>query len=177
MDALDFQEDVEQLFRDVFKENPASRPTAMDLLQKPVISSAHEYVACFDEYYDSEDAEEVDSIPPQTADFSSLDIDAAHEVAHISSSSHQSLHSVEDIVGELPQFDSQNLMRGRGGSQDSGVGADLDNSVNSSLFGVQLSMRSSSSGSGTGQSQLLHQDSGLEDMPGGECPLPDRPDE
>ena len=168
------EEEVKQLFRDVLKKDPSSRPTAMDLLQKPVILSACDYGACFNEYYDSEDAEDLDSVPPQTADFMAMDSDS-RELSHISSSGHPSLSSFGDVVCELPQFvENQNPNRG---SQDSGVGGDLDTGINSGLFSAQVSMRSSSSGSAAAQSRLVHQDSGLEDMPRGDCPLPDRPGE
>ena len=177
MDDLDVDPEVKQLFRDVFKEDPASRPTAMDLLQKPMISSAYEYGICFDEYYESEDSEGFESLPPQTADFSAMDSGPHETSSHMSSSGHPSLNSMGDVVGDLPKFvESPTVIRGRR-SQDSGVGGDLENSINGgTMFGAQLSMRSSSSGS-AGQSRLVHQDSGLEDMVGGECAHPERPGE
>ena len=175
MGNLEVEPDVKQLFVDVLKKDPASRPTARDLLQKPVITSAHEYGTYFDECYDSEDAVGVDSVHPLTANFMLMENDV-RELSHISSSGHPSLNSCGDVVGELPQF--QNRAQDQGGSQDSGVGGDLEKNVNSSLFGAQTSMRSSSSGSVAGLSLLLHQDSGLDrDMSGGECTFPGRPGE
>ena len=170
LDSLDVEEEVKQLFRDVFKAEPSSRPTAWDLLQRPVISSAVKYARYFDECYESE--EELDSVPPTTGDFSLID-NGAHEISHVSSSSHHS--SIGDVVADLPKF-VENQARDRGASQDSGVMGmgDLESSANAAMFGAQLSMRSMSSGSG-GPARLVHQDSGLEDM--AECPHPDRPGE
>ena len=172
LDKLDVEPEVKQLFKDVFRKDPASRPTALELLNRPVIKTAAEYERYFDECYDSEDAEESSSAPA-TAEFSTMD-DHPHEVSHTSTNS---CHSVGDEVGSLPQFtEGQNLNRCRG-SQDSGVATDLENSVNGSMFGAQLSMRSSSSGSAA-QQRFVHQDSGtLEDMNASECPQPDRPGE
>ena len=171
LNKLDVDPAVKQLFIDVFKKDPASRPTAMDLLQRPVIVSAVDYGRFFDDCYDSEGVEELDSVPLQTADFSSIN-NGIHE---LSSSSHPSLHSMGDMVPELPQF-VEKTSRDRGSSQDSGV-VDLEGSVNSAIFGAQLSMRSSSSGSGGQQARLLHQDSGLDDMNTHDSPQTERPGE
>ena len=165
------KEEVKQLFRDVFVKDPSSRPTAMDLLKRPIINSAEEYAIYFDESCDSEDSEELDSISTKGGDYSSMEPGVA-EVSHISTmSSNQTMSSLGDKVGDLPCFNgSQGSKRnGNGsgrGSQDSGVGGDLESSFTGSVvFGAQLSMRSSSSSSTT-QQHWMHQDSGLEDMTG-----------
>ena len=181
LDELDIDPEVEQLFLDVFHSDPQSRPGAMELLKRPIISSAVEYGRYFDECYDSEDAEDIEASPAVECDNSTPMTDISQHISMTSSGGQSSMHSLGDKVGELPQFpcSSQQLQRNRG-SQDSGVGGDVENSIGSSaVFDSQMSLRSSSSGSGRSggiQQTLSHQDSGLEDClvaaAAGECSQP-----
>ena len=172
LNKLDVEPEIKQLFIDVFRKEPMLRPSAVELLNRPVIMNAVEYGRYFDEYYDSEDAEELD--PASTTGCDDIPIaEGPQQISLTSSSSQVSFHSIGDEVSELPQFPC-NQQRNRG-SQDSGVGGDLENSIGSSaVFGSQKSMRSSSSGSNkrNNQQRLLHQDLGLEDMIDGECSQP-----
>ena len=169
LNKLNVEDEVKQLFIDVFRKEPTLRPSAVELLNRPVIMNAVEYGRYFDECYDSEDAEELE--PVSTTDIPIAEV--PQQISLTSSSSQVSFHSIGDEVSELPQFPC-NQQRDRG-SQDSGVGGDLESSIGSSaMFGSQMSMRSSSSGSNksNNQQRLSHQDSGLEDMNGGECSQP-----
>lgn len=174
LDDLDVDDEVKQLFIDVFRKDHSSRPTAFDLLQRPVIRSATDYAQYFDDVYDSEDSEEIESAPL----ISYVQMESnVQEISLVSSNSHSSMTSLGDKVPDLPHFsENQNMKRGRGASQDSGVSGDLENSLNgSSVYGAQLSMRSSSSGS-CGQQRLVHQDSGVEDVVAmQDCSQADRP--
>ena len=160
--------------------DPLSRPSAMELLNRPIISSAVEYGRYFDECYDSEDAEDLEASPAVECDNSMPIADVPQHISLSSSSGGQSLslHSLGDKVSELPQFPCGDPRQERNrGSQDSGVGGDLESSFGSSaIFASQMSARSLSSGSnrsgGSQQQRLSHQDSGLEDslVPiAGEC--------
>ena len=178
MDRLDVDPEVKQLFVDVLQVDPLSRPTAMELLNRPIISSAVDYGRYFDECYDSEDAEDLEASPAVECDDSIPITEVPQHISLSSSSGGQSLslHSLGDKVSELPQFPCSNPRqqdRNRG-SQDSGVGGDLESSFGSSaVFTSQMSGRSLSSGSsrsgGSQQQRLSHQDSGLEDSLVGEC--------
>ena len=178
LDALDVDPEVKQLFIDVFHCDPQLRPGALELLNRPIISSAVEYGRYFDECYDSEDAEDLEASPATECENSIPIADVPQHISLTSSGGQISMHSLGDEVGELPQIPCGNnpLQRNRG-SQDSGVG-DVENSVGSSvMFGSQMSTRSSSSGSNRSgnQQRLSHQDSGLEDSMiamAGECSQP-----
>ena len=173
LDALDVDAEVKQLFIDVFRKDPQSRPGAIDLLSRPIISSAVKYGCYFDECYDSEDAEGAEASP--VTGCGSMYITEVPLISLTSYGSQGSLHSLGDKVGELPQIPCGNSLQRDRGSQDSGVGGDLETtSVGSSsaVFGSRMSMRSASSGSSRGgnQQMLSHQDSGLKgSMIGGEC--------
>ena len=176
-DELDVDPEVKQLFIDVLRKDPQSRPGAIELLNRPIISSAVEYGRYFDECYDSEDAESAEASPAIECDDSIPIADVPQQISLASSGGQSSLHSLGDKVGELPQIPCGNSLQRDRGSQDSGVGGDLETtSVGSSsaMFGSQMSMRSASSGSSRGgnQQMLSHQDSGLEDLMGGECSQP-----
>ena len=174
LNTLNVEPEVKQLFIDVFHKDPTLRPSAVELLNRPVIRSAVEYGCYFDECYDSEDAEELE--PLSTTDIPIAEV--PQQISLTSSSGQVSFHFIGDEVSELPQFPcNQQLNRG---SQDSGVEGDLESSIGSSaMFGSQMSMRSSSSGNnksntsrmsmktGSGssnQQKNLYQDSGMEDM-------------
>ena len=155
LDVLNVDPEVKQLFIDVFHSDPQLRPGALELLNRPIISSAVEYGRYFDELecYDSEDAEDIEA-SPITKD------DDGGQI---------SLHSPRDKVGELLQIPYGNRLQhiqGSSNSEDSGVGRDFGSSVRS---GSQIS----SSSSGGYWQRHSHQDSGLEDTiagePGGEC--------
>ena len=168
LDELDIDPEAKQLFIDVLRQDPQSRPGAMELLNRPIISSAVDYGRYFDECYDSEDAEDLEASPAVECDDSIPTAEVSqHPMSLASSGGQSSLRSLGDKVGDLPHFpcSSEQLQRNRG-SQDSGVGGDVENSIGSSaVFSSQASMRSSSSGSNRGGNQhmLPHQDSGLED--------------
>ena len=174
LDNLDVDDEVKQLFVDVFRRDPKSRPGAIELLNRPIIRSAIEYGQYFDDYYDSEDTEELDS------DHIPISAEAVQHISLGSSGDQISLHSLGDKVGDLPNIACGNPLQHCGrGSQDSGVGTDLENDIGGvagTVFGAQISMRSLSSGSsrssGNQQQRFLHQDSGMEEMLGGECPQP-----
>jgi hypothetical protein len=179
LNDLDIEPEVRELFIEVFQKDPLLRPGALELLNRPIISSAVEYGRYFDECYDSEDAEDLEASPAVECDDSIPIADVPQHISLASSSGGQSsLHSLGDKVSELPQFPcgNQHLQRNRD-SQDSGMGGDLENSIGSSAdFASQMSARSLSSGSsrsgGNQQQRLSHQDSGLEDSLvgiGGEC--------
>ena len=178
LDALDVDPEVKQLFIDVFHSDPQLRPGALELLNRPIISSAVEYGRYFDECYDSEDAEDLEASPALECENSLPVADVPQHLSLTSSSGQISLHSMGDEVGEMPQFPCGNPLQRNRGSQDSGVGGDLENSVGSSaMFGSQMSMRSSSSGSNRSDNRhmMSHQDSGLEDSMiaiAGECSQP-----
>ena len=171
MDRLDVDPEVKQLFVDVLQVDPLSRPTALELLNRPIISSAVDYGRYFDECYDSEDAEDLEASPAVECDDSIPIADVPQHISLSSSSGGQSLslHSLGDKVSDLPQFPCSNPRQDRNrGSQDSGVEGDLESSFGSSaVFTSQMSGRSMSSGSsrsgGSQQQRLSHQDSGLED--------------
>ena len=168
LDDLDVDSEVKQLFIDVLRKDPQSRPGAIELLNRPLISSAVEYGRYFDECYDSEDAEDLEASPAAECDDSLPIADVPQQISLTSSGGHSSLHSLGDKVGELPQIPCGVQLQRNRGSQDSGVGGDLENGIaGSNVYGSQvsqMSMRSSSSGSRGGNQQILsHQDSGLED--------------
>ena len=171
LDALDVDPKVKQLFIDVLRKDPQSRPRAIELLNRPIISSAIEYACYFDKCYDSEDAEDLEASPAADCDASVPIADVPQQISLTSSGGHSSLHSLGDKVGELPQIPCGVQLQRNRGSQDSGVGGDLENSIAGSNVAVcgsqvsQMSMRSSSSGSSRGGNQqiLSHQGSGLDD--------------
>ena len=178
LDDLDVDSEVKQLFIDVLRKDPQSRPGAIELLNRPLISSAVEYGRYFDECYDSEDAEDLEASPAAECDDSLPIADVPQQISLTSSGGHSSLHSLGDKVGELPC--GVQLQRNRG-SQNSRVGGDLKNSVTRGFSGQQnmlilrdsgvsgssqMTARSSDSGS-SNQQRLLDQDSGLEDRIGG----------
>jgi hypothetical protein len=63
LNDLDIELEVKQLFIDVFQRDPLLRLGMMELLNRPIISSAMEYGCYFDECYDSEDAEDLEASP------------------------------------------------------------------------------------------------------------------
>ena len=66
---MDIDPEVKQLFIDVLRVDPLSRPTAMELLNRPIISSAVEYGCYFDEIYDElEDTEDLEASPTTNYD-------------------------------------------------------------------------------------------------------------
>ena len=168
LDALDIDVDVRQLFVDVLRRDPMLRPGALNLLNRPIISSAVDYGRYFDECYDSEDTEDLEASPAVECDDSVPTAEISqHPISLASSGSQSSLHSLWDKVGDLPHFpcSSEQLQQNRS-SQDSGVGGDVEKSIGSSaVFSSQASMRSSNSGSNRGGNQhmLPRQDLGLED--------------
>ena len=152
LDALDVDPEVKQLFIDVFHSDPQLRPGALELLNRPIISSAVKYNCYFDECYDSEDAEDLEASPASK-------YDGGGQI---------SLHSLGDEVDELPQIPYDNPLqhtRGSSNSEDSGVGRDFGSSVRS---GSQISSSSSSNY----RQRRSCQDSGLEDMIADECSQP-----
>ena len=158
LDELDVDLEVKQLFIDVLRKDPLSRPGTLDLLNRPIISSAVDYGCYFDEcyMYVNEDTEDQEASP--TTESRNVSISEVPQILLTSSYGGRiSLHSLGDEVGELPQIPHGNrqlkLIRG---SQDSGVEVDMESS------GSRVSMRSSS-GSSNQHIKLLHQDSGLED--------------
>ena len=153
LDRLDVDPEVKQLFIDVLQVDPLSRPTAIELLNRPIISSAVDYGRYFDECYNSEDAdsEDLEASPAVECDDSIPIAEVPQHISLSSSSGGQSLslHSLGDKVSELPQFPCSNPRQDHNrGSQDSGVGGDLESSFRSStVFTSQMSGRSLSSGS------------------------------
>ena len=104
MYELDIEPEVKQLFIDVFRKDPQSRPLAHMLLDRPIISSAVEYVRYFDEIFDElEDAEDLEA-PPTTNFEDSLPItDMQQQTSLISPTSPTSLHSMvqEEKIGKV----------------------------------------------------------------------------
>ena len=150
LDALDVDPEVKQLFIDVFHSDPQLRPGALELLNRPIISSAAEYGRYFDECYDSEDAEDLEASPALEC---GSDIPIADVPQHISLTSFGSQISLGDELGELPLITSdQKHIHSH--SQDSRVHA----------LSSQMIVRSS--GRLTDSSKVLDQDSGLEDKIG-----------
>ena len=150
MDRLDVDPEVKQLFIDVLQVDPLSRPTAMELLNRPIISSAVDYGHYFDECYDSEDTEDLEASPAVECDDSIPIADVPQHISLSSSSGGQSLslHSLGDKVSELPQFPGSNQqLHPDRGSQDSGVMESIVGSSTCTVF----------------EQRLSHQDSGLED--------------
>lgn len=142
LNKLDSDPNVKQLFIEVFRKDPQSRPSALQLLKQPIISSAVEYECYFDECYDSEDAEDLEASP-------AAKYDGGGQI---------SLHSLGDEMGELlqiPYGNPRQHIRGSSNSEDSGVGRDFGSSVRS---GSQISSSSSSSY----QQRVSCSDSGLE---------------
>ena len=176
LDNLEVDDEVKQLFIDVLRKDPLSHPGAIELLNRQIISSAVEYGRYFDECYDSEDAEDLEASPALECEDNIPIADVPQNISMASSGGQISMHSLGDELGELPQNPYGDPLQQRNrGSQDSGVGGDIENSVGSSVvLGPQLSMRSSSSGSNRSSNQRImsHQDSGLEDSMiavAGEC--------
>ena len=152
---LDVDPEVKQLFIDVFQKDPLSRPSAFDLLNRPIISSAVDYGRYFDECYDNEDTEDQEASP--TTESRNMSISEVPQILLTSLYGGRiSLHSLGDDMGELPQIPHGNQqLKPNRGYQDSGVEVDMESS------GSRVSMRSSS-GSSNQRIKLLHQDSGLE---------------
>ena len=129
LDDLDVDSEVKQLFIDVLRKDPQSRPGAIELLNRPLISSAVEYGRYFDECYDSEDAEDLEASPAAECDDSLPIADVPQQISLTSSGGHSSLHSLGDKVGELPQIPCGVQLQRNRDSQDSGVGGDLENGI------------------------------------------------
>ena len=167
LNKLDVEPEVKQLFIDVFRKDPTLRPSAVELLNRPITMNVVEYGRYFDECYNSEDAEELEPASTTGCGDNIPITELPQQISLTSSSGQELFHSIGDEVSELLQLPC-NQKHNRG-TQDSGVGGDLDGSE--SVFDSQMSMRSLNRGSNNSNNQqrLLRQDSGLEDMIGGEC--------
>ena len=102
LNELNIDPKVKQLFISVFQKDPQSRPTALQLLNQPIISSAAEYGHYFDECYNSEDEEELETVP--VTDCGNVLITDVPKI--LMTSCQLSLHS-----DELPQFQCINRLQ------------------------------------------------------------------
>ena len=113
LSEMNLDSDLEQIFRDVFRREASQRPTALELLNHPRISSAYEYESCFDEFYEEEGPSQMDLNHPQE---------------QVEITERESLYS-NDVVSNLPEFESSKKANNQRPSQDSGIGiADLGDS-------------------------------------------------